>query len=89
MTAKIVVKNKSGNKTYLLKDEESYIVETSEIYGAHGIQRDIVSFTNEIQQVLHYVGKQIIGTVIQPKYAKSYARRVIQRVNIEEEEAEE
>ena len=63
-------------------------METPDIYGAHGIQRDIVSFTNELQQVLHAVGKQIIGTVIQQKYSKSYARRFIQRVNIEEEEAE-
>ena len=34
---KIVVKGKMGNKTYLIKDKEAYIVETSEIYGAHGI----------------------------------------------------
>ena len=39
--AKIVVKNKSGNRNYLLNEEEAYIVATSEIYGAHGLPRDI------------------------------------------------
>ena len=43
---KIVVKNKSGSKTYLLKDEEAYTVATSEIDGAHVLLRDIVSFNN-------------------------------------------
>ena len=37
--AKIVVKNKSGNRNYLLNEEEAYIVATSEIYGAHGLPR--------------------------------------------------
>ena len=48
-----------------------------------------MSFANELQQVLCDVGKKIAGTVIQPKYAQSYAHRVIQRVNREYEEAEE
>ena len=34
---KIVDKGKMVNKTYLIKDKEAYIVEKSEIYGAHGI----------------------------------------------------
>ena len=38
---KIVVKEKRGNKTYFIKDKEAYIMETSEIYGAHGIPIDI------------------------------------------------
>ena len=38
---KIVVKKKKGNKNYLIKEEESHIVETSEIDGAHGPPRDI------------------------------------------------
>ena len=59
--AKIFVKNKSENKNNLIKEEESYIVATSEIDGAHGLPRDIETFTNELQQVLHDVGKIIIG----------------------------
>ena len=87
MIEKIVVKNKIGNRIYFLKDEEAYIVVTSEIDGAHGLPRDTVSFTNEIQQVLHDVGKWSIGNGIQPKSANRYSRRFIQHVNIEEEVA--
>ena len=57
---------------------------TSEIDGAHGLPRDIVSFTNEIQKVLNDIGKQIIGDGIQPKSAQRYANSLIQRVNREE-----
>ena len=42
---KMVVTKKRVNKTYLLKDEEAYIVATSEIYGAHVLPRDIQTFT--------------------------------------------
>ena len=45
VTEKIVVKKK-GKKTYLLKDEEAYIVETSEIDGANGLRRDINNLTD-------------------------------------------
>ena len=45
---KIVVREKSGNKTYLLKDKEAYIVETSEIDVTHGLPRDIEAFTDKI-----------------------------------------
>ena len=48
---KIFVKNKSGNKTYLLKDKEVYIVSTSEIDVAHKLPIDIENFTKELQQV--------------------------------------
>ena len=72
-------------KTYLIKYRESYIVSTSEIYVAHVIPRDIASFTNELQQVLHDVGKGSIGNVIQPKSARRYSHSVIQRVNGEDE----
>ena len=44
-------------KNYPIKDEKAYIVETSEIDGAYGFPRDIVSFTNEIQQFLHDIYK--------------------------------
>ena len=53
MIEKIVVTKKSGNKTYLLKDEEASIVATSEIDGAHVLPRDIQTFTEDLQQVLH------------------------------------
>ena len=55
-----------GNKTYHLKDEEAYIVATSEIDGAHGLPRDIQTFTNGLQQVLHDVGGRSIGNGIKP-----------------------
>ena len=63
-------------------------METSEIDGAHGIPIDIQTFTDELQQVLHDVGEQIIGNVIKPESEKSYARRLIQHVNINEEGSE-
>ena len=44
--AKIITKKKSGNKVYLLKDKEAYIVATSETDGAHGTPRYIETFTN-------------------------------------------
>ena len=61
VTEKIVVTKKRGNKIYLLKDEEAYIVATLEIDGAHGLPRDIQTFTGELQQVLHDVGDQHKG----------------------------
>ena len=53
----IVFNNRPVPKTYLLKDEEAYTVATSGIDGAHGIPRDATSLTNELQQVIHGVGK--------------------------------
>ena len=58
---------------------------TSEIYGAHGLPRDIQTFTDELQQVIHGVGGQSIGNGIKLASAQSYSRRLIQRVNISEE----
>ena len=77
-----------GNKTYLLKDKEAYIVATSEIYGAHGFPRDIQTSTDYPQQVLHEVGVQIIGICIKPALAQRYTCKLIQLVNTNEEEAE-
>ena len=82
-----VFKKKIGNKTYLLKYKEAYIVATSEIDGAHGLPRDIVTFTKELQQVLHDVGQQIIGNSIKPESAQRYSCIVIQRLNRKEEES--
>ena len=84
VTEKIVVNNKSGNKTYLIKNKEAYIVSTLEIDGAHGIPRDTATFTNELQQVIHDVGKLIIGNGIQPKSTQRYSCRAVQWVNRED-----
>ena len=73
---KIVVEKKKGNKTYLLKDKEAYIVVTSEIDGAHGIPRDIQTFTDELQQVLYELSGNIIGNGIKPSSPQGYARRL-------------
>ena len=62
----IVVTKKRGNKIYLLKDEEAYIVATSEIYGAHELPRDIQTFNEELQQVLRDVFGRSIGCCIKP-----------------------
>ena len=83
MISKIVVKNKSGNKNYLLKDKEAYIVAASEIEYAHGLPIYIATFTNELQQVLRVLCKQIVDNWIKPQSAQMYARRVIQHVNVE------
>ena len=61
---------------------------TSEIYGPHGIPRDIHTFTEYLQQVLHDGGGRIIGNIIKPSSAQRYDRISIQRVNINEEGAE-
>ena len=61
---------------------------TSEIYGAHGLPRYIHTFPDEIQQVLHGVGGKSIGNDIKPASAQRYTRRLIQRVNINEEGSE-
>ena len=61
-------------------------METSEIDGAHGLPRDVASFTNGLPQVLHDVGKLSISNRIQSKSAQSYSCRVLQHVNREEEE---
>ena len=61
---------------------------TSEIYGAHGLPRDINTFIDKIQPVLHEVGGRIIGNGIKLSSAQKYACRLIQRVNRNEEGAE-
>ena len=61
---------------------------TSEIDGEHGIPGDIQTFTDKLQQVLPYVCGGRIGNGIKPSSAQSYARRLIQCVNINEEGAE-
>ena len=58
---------------------------TLEIDGAHGLLRDINTFADEIQQVLHEVDGKIIGNEIKPASAQRYAHRLIKRLNINEE----
>ena len=52
-----IVKQELGHKYYLLRDKESYIVTTTEIEGAHGLPRDTTTISNELQQVLHGMGR--------------------------------
>ena len=51
------VKNRPRPKNYFLKYEEAYIVATSEIDDGHGLPRDSTIPTNDLQRVLHDVGK--------------------------------
>ena len=46
-TTENIAKNKLGHKSYFIKDEEAYIVETIEIEGAHGLPRDNTTISNE------------------------------------------
>ena len=53
-----IVKQELGHKYYLLKDKEAYIVETIEIEGTHGLPRGTNTISNELQQVIHDVGRR-------------------------------
>ena len=83
-----LVKNRPGQKTYLLRDKNAYIVATLEMDDAHGISRDSTSLATEIQHVLHGVGRHRISKAIRQSPAEGYDHRVIKRVNIEEEKLE-
>ena len=61
---------------------------TLEIEVAHGLPRDSTSVSNEIQQVLHSVGRRDANKTIKTHYTLRYARRVIARVDKGEENAE-
>ena len=63
-------------------------MEISEIDGAHGIPRDIQTFTDKLQLVLHKVGGRIIGNGIKPASAQRYAHRLIQRSDRNAERSE-
>ena len=54
---------------------------TAEIEGAHGLPRDTSTISDELQQVLHGVGRRDANKTITPDSALRYARRVIGRVN--------
>ena len=57
MITENIIKQKFGHKSYLLKDKEAYIVATSEIDGKHGLPRDAINVTNDLQRSLNDVGK--------------------------------
>ena len=63
-------------------------METTEIEGAHGLPRDTTTISDELQQVLHNVGRRDANKTITPDSALRCARRVIVRVNKEEDNAE-
>ena len=63
-------------------------METTEIEGEHVIPRDNKNIYNELQQVLSGVGRQGANNSIKTHSTLRYARRVIARVNKEEENAE-
>ena len=83
-----IVKHELGHDSYLLRDKEAYIMETTEIEGAHGLPRDNTTIYNEIQQVLHGVGHRDVTEPITPDSALRHARRVIARVNKEDDNEE-
>ena len=76
-----IVKQELGHKYYLLKDEEAYIVETTQLEGAHGLPRDTTTISDELQQVLHGMGRQDANKTITPDSVLRYSRRVIGCVN--------
>ena len=56
---------------------------TKEMGGEHGLPRDSRSLTNELQQVIHGIGKKRVVNKIQPNSSYSNDRRVMQWVNKE------
>ena len=83
-----LVRFEVGHENHLLKDEEAYIVVTTEIECAHGLPRDTFTISDELQQVRYGVGRRYANNTITPESALRYACRVISRVNKGEENAE-
>ena len=54
---------------------------TSDMEGVYGIPRDTISIKNELQQVLHLVGKIRIIDEIKQNPTYKYSRRVVVLVN--------
>ena len=82
-----IFKQELGHDSYLLKDKQVCIVATTEIEGAHVLPRDTTTISDELQQGLHGVGCRDVAKPITPDSALRYARRVIARVNKEEDNA--
>ena len=83
-----IAKQKLGLKNYLLEDEEAYMLATTEIEVAHGLLRDTNTISDELQQVLSDMGRQDVNNSIKTRSKLWYARRVIDCLNKEEEDAE-
>ena len=56
-------------------------MEISEIDGVHGLRRDSISLANDLQQVLHDVGRRRIRNEIKHNYTQMYFHRFIEQVN--------
>ena len=72
-----IVRFEVGHETHLLKDEEAYIVVTTEIEGVHGLPRDNTIISDEPQQMLYGMGRRDANSTITPDSALRYACRVI------------
>ena len=66
-----------GRPTKLIIDTEAYIMTASETEGVYGIPRDTISIKNELQQVLHLVGKIRIVDKIKQNSTYKYSHRVL------------
>ena len=49
------IKNESVRETYLIRYEESYIVTTPEMDGAHGLPKYANIIKTDLQQVIHCI----------------------------------
>ena len=76
-----IVKQELGYKSYPLRDEEAYIVATTEIEGTYGLTRDNATITDKLQQVLHGVGCRYANKTITLISALEYDHIVIGCVN--------
>ena len=70
-----------GIPTKLIIYIEAYIMKIEEMEGVYGIPIDTISIKNELQQVLHSLGKLRIVDWIKQNYTYKYSRRVIFLVN--------
>ena len=79
MTGLITIINKIGRPPNLLIYKEAYIAETAEMEGTYGLPRCTISLTNDVQQVIHCVGKIDIVYDINSNSTMKYSRRVIEQ----------
>ena len=70
-----------GEATTILIDTEAYIMVTGEIEGVYVISRHTISIKNDLQQVLHLVGKIRIVDEIKQHPTYKYSCGVIFGVN--------
>ena len=72
---------KIGRPTYLNSDEETLVVASAEIEGAHGLHIDDNTLGGRLQLVIRAMNAQQSTKVITPKASSQYTRLVIKRVN--------